>query len=50
MADEPDADALDERVDIAVDAQHLLACLLAGRDRVAGVRRVDEDEIEVLEP
>src|ERR1700751_887310 len=47
---EPGTDALGERVDVAVHAQHLLARLLAHRHRVTGVRRIHEHEVEMLEP
>ena len=47
---EPGAHHLGQRLDVAVDAEQLVARLLARGDRVAGVRRVDEDQVEVLEP
>ena len=50
MASEPRANAFGQRVDVAIDAQHLLARVFARGDRIAGVRRIDEYEIEMLEP
>src|SRR5438094_5172304 len=50
MAPEPRAHAVSERIDVAVDAQHLLARFLTGGDRVARMCGIDEHEVEVLEP
>jgi hypothetical protein len=47
---QPDAHDLGHGRDVAVDREHLLARLGARRRRPAGVRRVDEDEVEVREP
>ena len=50
VARQPDAHHLGQRGDVAVDREHLLARLGARRRRPAGVRRIDEDQVEVLEP
>jgi hypothetical protein len=50
VARQPLADHVAQAGDVAVDRQHLLARVVARGDRVAGVRRIDEHEVEVLEP
>ena len=50
MTSEPRPNAFGQRIGVAVDAQHFLARVLAGGHRITGVRRVDEHQIEVLEP
>ena len=50
VARQPEPHDLGQRLDIAIHRQHLLARGLAGGDGPAGVRRVDEDEVEVFEP
>ena len=50
MTTKPRAHAFSERIDIPVDAQHLLSRIFARGNRIAGMRRIDENEIEMLEP
>ena len=50
MPPKPRAHAFGEGIDVAVDAQHPLSRVFAGGNRIAGVRRIYENEIEVLEP
>ena len=50
VARQPLADHFREAGHVAVHRQHLLARVVARGDRVAGVRRIDEHEVEMLEP
>ena len=49
VAHQPKAHHLGEHSDVAVGGQGFLARRLAGGERPAGVRRVDEHEVEVLQ-